>query len=137
MAAVAHRASHVKYPGLKSRASGARIAHDTGFLQCLREGFTTHPDYSDIIAGLGAPSWYDEYGVPRYAAFHPALCNVYADYAALMEVACQWCGVHLRVASSVDLTQEAGSSPRPCLDAGASQRWANWLLPLRRCSLPP
>lgn len=56
------------------------------------------PNYSDITSRLGEPLWWDENGVPRYEAFHPSLCDVYADYAALMIVTCQACGRQFNVA---------------------------------------
>lgn len=49
------------------------------------------PDYQDIRSRLGDPLWWDEHGVPRYEPFHPKLCDIYARFAALIEVSCQNC----------------------------------------------
>jgi hypothetical protein len=55
-----------------------------------------YPKYEDILslaerAGAGEPLWFDENGVPRYAAFHPDLLGVYDSYAVLAEVTCASC----------------------------------------------
>lgn len=53
--------------------------------------------YEDIVA-LGdkldlRPLWWDEHGVPRYAAHRPDLAaNIYASEVALLRIACQRCG---------------------------------------------
>ena len=58
--------------------------------------------YNDICSLINRePTWFDEYGVPRYAPFGPRLCaNIYVDEAALVEVACQSCGRLFHVAHS-------------------------------------
>lgn len=51
-----------------------------------------HVDYPDLMQGV-EPDWYMAQGaVPRYCAFKPHTCNVYADYSILMEIRCQSCG---------------------------------------------
>jgi hypothetical protein len=63
--------------------------------------------YDDLI-GLGKmlnlkPQWYDEHGVPRFQIFKPELCaDIYADEAALVEIACQACGHRYEVAFTTD-----------------------------------
>ena len=57
--------------------------------------------YKDITNKLGEPLWWDKVGVPRYEPFEPSLCNdVYANEAVLLEIACQYCGHHFKVAIS-------------------------------------
>lgn len=59
-------------------------------------------EYRDITSRLGEPLWYDECGVPRYDPFAPDMCNdIYADEAALLEIACQDCGARFRVAMAM------------------------------------
>lgn len=59
------------------------------------------PNYSDITDRLGKPLWWDENGVPRYEAFHPKWCDIYAKYVAFIRVQCQACGREFKVASSI------------------------------------
>lgn len=47
--------------------------------------------YDDIIAKAGAPLWWDENGVPRYAQFEPFHCDPAARQAALLKAACIHC----------------------------------------------
>lgn len=56
--------------------------------------------YRDILARIPEPPiWFDDRGVPRYEPFAPVdLADIYADEAALAEVACQGCGRLFRVA---------------------------------------
>lgn len=61
------------------------------------------PDYTDIKSRLGEPLWYDEHGVPRYEPFKPEMCDVYAEYAALMLVECQECGRQFMVAKTLNV----------------------------------
>lgn len=65
------------------------------------------PNYSDITSRLGEPLWWDEHGVPRYEPFHPQWCDVYANYAALILIACQNCGREFIVGVSVSETKHA------------------------------
>lgn len=56
-------------------------------------------DIRDKIAE--APRWFDEAAVPRYCAFTPKeTANIYANQAALVEIACQNCGERFLVAFS-------------------------------------
>lgn len=57
-----------------------------------------HPSYEDIIERAGVPDWYDENGTPRYGEFDHDALDIYIDYAALIEIACQDCGKKFRVA---------------------------------------
>ena len=58
-------------------------------------------EYHDITSRLGPALWHDECGVPRYDPFAPGMCNnIYANEAALLEIACQDCGQRFRVAMS-------------------------------------
>lgn len=59
-------------------------------------------DYADIRGKISEPpQWFDEYAVPRYAAFAPQrAANIYADECALVEISCQNCGTRFRVAFS-------------------------------------
>ncbi len=54
----------------------------------------TYPDIIDLADAAGRkPLWWDENGVPRFCAHHPAHSpDVYAREVALLEVACQGCG---------------------------------------------
>jgi hypothetical protein len=64
--------------------------------------------YIDILDRLGNPLWWDEHGVPRYEAFTPRLCSdIYADFAALLEIQCQECDRTFPVASSWNLVENA------------------------------
>ena len=50
--------------------------------------------YRDITDKLGRPEWWDEVGAPRYCKFSPTETNnIYCDEVALLEIACQNCGV--------------------------------------------
>ncbi len=57
------------------------------------------PKYEDILAAVGdkQPLWWDEYGVPRFAPFHPDLLGVYDNYAVLADVVCASCRKHMLV----------------------------------------
>jgi hypothetical protein len=63
--------------------------------------------YKDILDRIGVPpTWFDEYGVPRFGKFSPRhLANIHASEAALANVACRRCGRLFRVA----LTEAFGS----------------------------
>lgn len=57
--------------------------------------------YYDIIVKLGAPLWWDENGVPRYAPFAPYLSgDPDARQAALLQVVCPHCRQVCRVSVS-------------------------------------
>ena len=60
--------------------------------------------YGDIRSRLGEPLWHDRNGVPRYEAFHPSSCDVYAKYAALLKIRCQGCGREFLVADTWSFT---------------------------------
>lgn len=57
-------------------------------------------DYHDVTERLGSPLWWDEYGVPRYDAFAPDLCDAYATECALVRIACQQCDERFAVCIS-------------------------------------
>ena len=59
-------------------------------------------DYDDIKTRLGEPLWWDDNGVPRYDAFKPDMCGVYDRMVALVEIACQDCGLKFNVAITYD-----------------------------------
>ena len=61
-----------------------------------------HYDYADIRALTDKPpSWWDEFGVPRYIVFSPLkLGNIYAKEAVLLRIACQCCSREFDVAMS-------------------------------------
>ena len=63
-------------------------------------GAPMHRCYRDILDRIAdPPSWFDDYGVPRYSQFSPTqLSNIFANEAALAEVSCQSCGRRFRVA---------------------------------------
>lgn len=50
--------------------------------------------YNDIRSRIAEPpTWWDEYGVPRYGPFAPTeTANIYANQCALVEISCQSCG---------------------------------------------
>jgi len=50
-------------------------------------------EYQDILSRISEPpSWWQEGGVPRYGPFEPgSSTSVYANEAALVEIACQFC----------------------------------------------
>ena len=56
--------------------------------------------YHDIIDRIEEePTWFDDYGVPRYCDFSPKeLSNIYSKEAALAEISCQGCGRLFHVA---------------------------------------
>jgi hypothetical protein len=68
-----------------------------------------HQHYKDILDRIGEPpTWFDEYGVPRFEDFSPRrLSNIYAKEAALAQVSCQCCGHTFKVA----LTDAFASGP--------------------------
>ncbi|AEG14358.1 hypothetical protein Desku_0752 [Desulfofundulus kuznetsovii DSM 6115] len=70
------------------------------------------PDYDDIKSRLGEPLWYDRHGVPRYDPFEPGMCGVYAEYVALLEIACQACGRRFTVAVDLDSVECVGWQDR-------------------------
>lgn len=59
-----------------------------------------HQHYKDILDRIDeAPTWFDDYGVPRFGDFSPGhMGNIYASEAALAEVSCQACGRMFTVA---------------------------------------
>lgn len=61
-----------------------------------------HHDYKDIRDRIDEPPlWFDECAVPRYNRFKTGeLSNIYANEAALVEIACQSCGAKFHVAFS-------------------------------------
>ena len=50
-----------------------------------------YPLYEDLREKLGDPLWVDENGVPRYKPFAPGMLDIYAKFAALVEIRCQAC----------------------------------------------
>lgn len=58
-----------------------------------------HHGYEDIRSRIPeAPTWYDQFGVPRYGAFSPNQApNIYADQVCLAEVICQQCDRRFQV----------------------------------------
>ena len=60
------------------------------------------PDYKDIIRRAGQPNWYDSGGIPRYGKFHPDKVEIYAQWVAFVEIACQSCDKRFHVAVSRD-----------------------------------
>lgn len=77
-------------------------------------------NYDDIIKNAGEPSWYDEYGVPRYCPFAPKECGVYINAVTLFIIECQDCRERFNVATvwnntfpfmeQLRLAQERGES---------------------------
>jgi hypothetical protein len=61
-----------------------------------------HASYDDIISRISAaPTWFDEYAVPRFCEFSPThSVNISSDEVALAEIECQGCGRVFRVAFS-------------------------------------
>lgn len=61
-------------------------------------------NYDDIRSKIAEPPrWYDEVGCPRYCDFSPKrVNNIYAEKAALLEIACQNCDQRFIVAVSQD-----------------------------------
>jgi len=63
--------------------------------------------YNDIKDRIKDPIlWYDRNGVPRYDAFCPEMCNVYAQYVAYIEIGCQRCGLRFMVSSEIDFFEK-------------------------------
>jgi hypothetical protein len=60
---------------------------------------TMHHNYNDIRSRIPeAPTWFDQFGVPRYGAFSPDQSpNIYADQVCLVEVVCQQCNGRFQV----------------------------------------
>lgn len=69
--------------------------------------------YDDIRDKLGEPEWFDVHGVPRYCAFSPKQCGVYAKWAALIEIACQNCAEHFMVSVEYKLYTRDIQYPTP------------------------
>jgi len=61
-----------------------------------------HHHYRDIIDRIDErPKWWDEDGVPRYCEFGPDEgAHIYANEIALLEIRCQNCHTHFKVAIS-------------------------------------
>lgn len=68
-----------------------------------------HTNYDDIIKKIAEPpQWWDEFAVPRFCPFNPQrVADIYANEAALIEIACQNCGTHFMVAVSNDYAMES------------------------------
>ena len=64
-----------------------------------------HLDYSDILERAGQPTYYGQYGVPRYRDFDPKTFGVFANHVAKLRVQCQSCGREFCVASVYDKTR--------------------------------
>lgn len=80
--------------------------------------------YDDITSRIQEPpAWFDENGAPRYGEFAPKLLpDIYANEAALVEIACQNCRAVFKVAfshSSMDdvRARMMGRSPSSLEDA--------------------
>jgi hypothetical protein len=78
-----------------------------------------HASYQDIMSRIGeAPTWWDENGTPRWGYFEPDACaNIYADQAALAEIACQCCGSRFKVAFSWSRLQRMQDGRRSIIEA--------------------
>jgi len=68
-------------------------------------------DYTDIRSKIPEePQWWDEHAVPRYCLFAPdEVADIYADEAALVQIACQGCGTKFHVAFSCSMIDRAAS----------------------------
>ena len=79
--------------------------------------------YLDITSRISDPPlWWDEEAVPRYCAFAPSeVAYIYADEAALVEIACQNCGQRFLVAMAGDRTGDHKLS-----DVLGSDDWWGW-----------
>lgn len=64
-----------------------------------------HHHYNDIVSRIKErPKWWDENAVPRYDEFTPNdTADIYCDEAVLLEIQCQDCGYHFKVAFSSDM----------------------------------
>jgi len=81
------------------------------------------PAYLDIRNRAGAPGWHSPGGVPRYCDFHPRKCGVYAQYVALLRVACQCCGHQMIVASECDMFDAVSHPDHMPKREGCSDPW--------------
>lgn len=63
-----------------------------------------YPSYEDITSRIPeAPGWWQEGGVPRYGVFTPReTASIYANEAALVEIACQSCDARFHVSFHAD-----------------------------------
>ena len=70
--------------------------------------------YEDITSRIGEPpAWFDDNGCPRYGMFTPsALPDIYADEAALVEIACHECKRRFRVGISANRAFETAAGLR-------------------------
>lgn len=86
--------------------------------------------YSEILAKMGEPIWWDEHAVPRFIPFSPDLvANIYAEEVALVLIECQSCQHPFKVVfSSADMDRVFNPEAKPlseslskedgCLDYG-------------------
>jgi hypothetical protein len=67
--------------------------------------------YPEIMAAMGEPKWWNEYGAPRYCDFSPQeSANIYASEVVLSLIACQSCGHEFKVCFSQSETDIARSA---------------------------
>ena len=88
-----------------------------------------HCDYSDIRNLIkNPPCWWDENSVPRYCDFRPeCVADIYADEAALVEIACQACEHKFEVAFS--RSREQGWNPSAFLYEQIEKKAIHYLDP--------
>jgi len=95
-----------------------------------------HESYEDITSRISEPpKWYDEHSVPRYCDFHPnRVANIYADEVALVEIACQSCGMRFLVAFSSEGVMYAVDKMRSeaYLKLETKQEQIDWIAALTR-----
>jgi hypothetical protein len=74
-----------------------------------------HHHYNDIRSRSDEkPSWFDEYGTPRYGEFSPrATANIYTEEAVLLLIACQSCGREFRVCMTWDVFDKVARGTTP------------------------
>lgn len=83
-----------------------------------------HHDYQDILALTDQPPvFWQQGGVPRFAAFSPqAVPDIYADEAALVQIRCQVCGHPFDVCFTSSATDRLARSFRVARNASKAAK---------------
>jgi len=85
-----------------------------GEFTATQQGIAMFTEYSDILDKIPEPpQWWDEHRVPRYVEFAPhRVADIYADEAALAEIACFGCLTIYKLAcSSLDFEAYERAGP--------------------------
>jgi hypothetical protein len=86
------------------------------------------PSYDDIRSRINEePTWFDAHGVPRYGDFTPGVLGVYDEFALLVEIACQSCGMRMRIGDGtprIAISAIIAGTMEPSTVASFVESWA-------------